>query len=98
MESLGPGAHKVLFESSISDGYGVLIVNVILPLILSCWGFSFALGLGFLILVGSNILLSMVVQQRVAVLEFSQEKMSARPLLPSYGYTGPFRYDLNPGP
>ena len=49
-------------------------------------------------LVGSNILLSMVVQQRVELLEFSQEKMSARPLLPSYGYTGPFRYDLNPGP
>ena len=62
VESLGPGAHQVLFESSISDGYGVLIVNVILPLILSCWGFSFALGLGYLILVGSNILLSMVVQ------------------------------------
>ena len=28
-------------------------------------------------------------------MEFSQEKMSARPPPPSYGYTGPFRYDLN---
>ena len=35
-------------------------------------------------LVGSNILLSMVVQQQVVVLEFLQEKMSARPsTLPS---------------
>ena len=35
-------------------------------------------------LVGSNILLSMVVQQQVVILEFLQEKMSARPsTLPS---------------
>ena len=33
-------------------------------------------------LVGSNIPLSMVVQQRVAILEFSQEKMSACPSTP----------------
>ena len=77
VESLGPGARKVLSEPCISDGCGVLIVNMILPLILSCWGFSFALGLGYLMSVGSNILLSMV----VAVLEFSEEKMSICPLL-----------------
>ena len=46
--SLGPGAHKVLFEVSerlwwVWD----LILNVILPLP-SCWGFSFALGVSFL--------------------------------------------------
>ena len=46
-----------------------LILNAILPLLLSCWGFSFALAVGYLFLVGSNILLSMVVQQQVAVLE-----------------------------
>ena len=40
-ENLGPGAHKVLFEPSISDGWGVLIVNGISPLILSGCGFSF---------------------------------------------------------
>ena len=35
----------------------VLILNVILPLLLSCWGFSFALGCGVLFLVGYSILL-----------------------------------------
>ena len=43
------------------------------------------LDVGYLFLVGSNILQSTVVQQQVVVLEFSQEKMSARPsTLPSY--------------
>ena len=64
--SLGPpGAHKVLFEPSkhLWQVWG-LILNAILPLLPSCWGFSFALvrGVPFL-LVGSSILLSMVVQQ-----------------------------------
>ena len=60
---LGPGAHKVcLSPLSISQVWG-LILNVILPLLLSCWGFSFALGHGVSFLVGSNILLSAVVQQ-----------------------------------
>ena len=31
---------------SISGGYGVLIINEILPLLLSFWGFSFALARG----------------------------------------------------
>ena len=31
---------------SISGQYGVLILNMILPLIPSCWGFSFTLGCG----------------------------------------------------
>ena len=44
---------------------------------LSFWGFSFALGHGVSFLVGSNILLWMVVQQLAAILEFSQEQMSA---------------------
>ena len=43
------------------------------------------LGMGYLFLVGSNILLSMVVQQLVVILVFSQDKMSTRPTLPSYG-------------
>ena len=61
--SLGPGAHKVLFKPSehLWQVWG-LILNVILPLLLSCWGFSFALGHGVSFLVGSNILLLMVVQ------------------------------------
>ena len=42
----------------------------------------------YLFLVGSNIVLSTVVQQRVVILEFLKEKMSTRPsTLPSYGYT-----------
>ena len=62
-----------------------LILNAILPLLPSCWGFSFALGCGVSFLVGSNILLSMVVQQQVVILEFSQEKVSTCPsTLPSW--------------
>ena len=45
---------------------------------------AFALGHGVSFLVGANILQLMVVQQRIVVLEFSQEKMSACPsTLPS---------------
>ena len=42
-----PGAHKVLFESSehLWQVRG-LILNPILPLLPSCWGFSFVLGCG----------------------------------------------------
>ena len=46
MESLGPGAHKVcLSPLSVSGGNGVRL-NANLPLLLSLWDFSFALGLG----------------------------------------------------
>ena len=47
VEFLGPGAHKVLFEPSkcLWWVWG-LILNVILPLLPSCWGFSFALRRG----------------------------------------------------
>ena len=43
--SLGPGVHKVLFELSehlwwVWD----LILNAILPLLPSCWGFSLDVG------------------------------------------------------
>ena len=58
-----PGAHKVLFVSSehLWRVWG-LILNMIFPLLPSC--FSFALGCGiYFFLVGSNILLLMVVQQ-----------------------------------
>ena len=54
--------------------------NMIASLLPSRCGFSFVLqsGVSF-ILVGSNILLSMVVQQLVAGLVFLQEKRSAHP-------------------
>ena len=40
------------------------------------------LDVGYLFLVGANILLSLVVKQQVVILEFSQEKMSACPSTP----------------
>ena len=60
-----------------------LILNVISSLLPSCRGFSFALGCRVsFFLVGSNILLTMALQQRIVTLEFSQEKMSAHPSTP----------------
>ena len=45
--SLGPGAHKVLFDSSkhLWRVWGLILI-AISPFLLSCWGFSFALGCG----------------------------------------------------
>ena len=80
-----PGANKVLSEPSKCLWWvSGLILNVILPLLLSWWGFSFALGCGVsFFFVESYILLLKVVQQQVVILEFFQEKMRARPTLPS---------------
>ena len=73
-------------QASLEGKLG-LILNVIFPLQPYCWDFLFALEHGasfFFFLVKSNILLSMIVQQWVAILEFSQDKMSAHPsTLPS---------------
>ena len=83
----GPSMHKVLFEPS-KDIWWVwdLILNVILPLLPSCWGFSFAFGHRISFMVGSNIFLSMVIEQLDAILECSQEKMSiCLSTLPSCG-------------
>ena len=42
-----PGAHKILFESSEHLWWvRGLILNLILPLLPSCWGISFVLGCG----------------------------------------------------
>ena len=65
---------------------GGLILNAISPLLPSFWGFSFAPGHEVSFLVGSNIPLSTVDQQRVVILEFLQEKMSARPASPPSCY------------
>ena len=79
-----PGAHKVLFENSESLWWvWGWILNMISPLLWSCWGFIFALGCG-VSLFGGIQHSPMVVQQRVIILEFSQEKMSTLPsTLPS---------------
>ena len=72
--SLGPGEHKVLFKPSHHLWWlRGLILNTVLPLMISCWGFFFVLGWGYLFLVGCNFFWFMVVQQLVAVLEFSQK-------------------------
>ena len=78
-----PGVHKILFEPSecVWWVWG-LILNVIFLILLSCWASPLLLDMGYLFLVGSNILLSMVVQQCVVILEFLQEKMNARPSIP----------------
>ena len=62
--SLGPGVHKVLFEPSkhLWQVRG-LFLNGISHLLPSCRASPVPLDVGYLFLVGSNILLSMVVQQ-----------------------------------
>ena len=78
MGPLGPGAHNVFFEPLKHLWLvGGLILNVISSLLPSSWDVSFAFRHGVSFLVRCKILLSMVVQQWVAILEFSQEKMSA---------------------
>ena len=88
VESLGLSAHTVLFELSkhLCWVWG-LIINALLPLLQSYWVVPLSLDVGCLFLVvGSNILLSMVFQQQVEILEFSQEKMSACPSSPPSVY------------
>ena len=86
--SLGPGSkHKVLFEPSecLWQEWGVTL-NMILSLLPSCRGFFFTLGCAVSSLGGIQHLLSMVVQQWVVILEFSQEKMSACPSSPPVSF------------
>ena len=67
--------HERLYLSP--SGYGVLILKAISPPHHHLVGaYPLALDMGYLLFVGSNILLSMVLQQGLAILEFSQ-KMSA---------------------
>ena len=85
-----------------------LILNMILPRYHLIGTYSLPLDMWHLFLLESNILLSTVVQQQVLILEYSQEKKSARPFTPlsclgegglklkKVGKTTrPFRYDLN---
>ena len=52
---------------------------VIVPILLSHCGFFFIFRCGYLFLVASSILLSVVFLQLAAVLVVSQEEISARP-------------------
>ena len=60
-----PGEHKVLLEPSECrwQEWG-LVPNVILPLLPSCWSSPLSLDMGYHFLLGSNILLSTVVQSK----------------------------------
>ena len=60
-----PGEHKVLLEPSecLWQEWG-LVPNVILPLLPSCWSSPLSLDMGYHFLLGSNILLSTVVQSK----------------------------------
>ena len=83
----GSCAHKVSFEPSQHFWWvWGFILNTILLLLPTYCGFSFALGWEY-ILVGSNILLSMVIQWLVAILEFLQEKMSTCPSTPPFRFS-----------
>ena len=78
--SLGLGGHKVLFEPS--EGFWPVWGLILNWFCLSrCLFETYPLPLHVrnLFLVGSNILLSVVVHQWVAILVFSQEKISALP-------------------
>ena len=63
-----------------------LILNVTAPLLLSCCSFSFALGYGVSFLMDSNLLLSMVVQQWVAISQKTRAHLSTPPSLMLYYY------------
>ena len=84
MGVLGPGAHKVLFETSecLWWVWG-LILNAISPLLPPCWGLSFAVGHGVSFF--GCIQHSPVdgLSKQVVILEFSQEKMSTPPPTPT---------------
>ena len=54
----------------------------IAPLLLSHCGFSFVFGCGLSFLVSFSVFLSMIVQQFVVILVFSQEGVRARPSTP----------------
>ena len=56
--------------------------TMIAPLLLSHCGFSFVFGCGVSFLVSSSVFLSMIVQQLVVILVFSQEGVRACPSTP----------------
>ena len=72
---------------SLSGPYGVWFQTWLLPSYHLVGASPLPLDVGYLFLVGPNNLLSMVAQQGVIILEFSQEKMSELPSsLPSWHF------------
>ena len=68
-----------------NEDNGDLLQNV--PCTHCCTQCPQPLDVGYLFLVGSNILLSMVFQQQVVILELLQEKKSTHPSTPPYSMT-----------
>ena len=94
----GALVHTRFFLSppSISGGYEVWVWMWFCPSYHLAGASPLPLGMGYLFLVGSNVLLLMVVQQQVVILEFSQEKMSAHPsTLPSSKGPSTQSYDFS---
>ena len=56
---------------------------MIIPVLPFKYGFLFVFGHGVTFLIGSNVLLSMVVQQLVAILELLQKISTLLSILPS---------------
>ena len=85
MGSLGPGAHKIWFEPSehLWQILG-LILNMVSPLLPSCWGVSFARGYGVSFFGGIEHSPANDCSAASCNLEFFQEKMHVGPsTLPS---------------
>ena len=87
---LGPDVHKVCLSLQVSQaGMGFdskcnfAPPTILLGLLFWPWMW------GIFFLVGSNILLLTVIQQRAVIFEFSQEKMSTCPTPPSSSATSP---------
>ena len=68
---------------------------MIVPLLPFTRAFSLSLDVGYLFLVGSSILLSMVVQQLVAILVLSQEMNTHPSTLPSWTRSSPYTLDAD---
>ena len=73
-----------LSTPSVSGRYGIWFYMQFCPSYHFAGASPLPLDVGYILMVWSNILLSMVVQQRVVILELLPEKMSAHPFtLPS---------------
>ena len=80
---LVPGVHKFcLSPPSISSRYGIWFETWFRPFYHLAGASLLPLNMGYFYFVGSNSLLSTVVQQWVVILAFSQEKMSSHPSTP----------------
>ena len=73
-------------------GFDFTLIALLLP---SHCGFFFVFGCGVSFLVSSSVFLSMIVQQLVVILVFSQEGVRARPSIPPSWFLSQFQCLLN---